>query len=148
MIILSIILLGIDLITKALVVRFTTYNESIIVIKNFFRITYVKNTGAAFSFFDDKGIFVIIISCLIILALVCYLIRHKPTKKIEMVAYMLIISGAFGNFLNRIFLGYVIDFIDIVIFGYDYPIFNVADIYIVVGVFLLIIDAWRDRKWK
>ena len=145
MMILFIVLLIADLISKALIVKFTEATNSVVVIKNFFNITYVKNTGAAFSILDDRGIVVLVISSLMIGGLSFYLYKHRPSKKIEKVAYTLIISGAVGNFFNRLFLGYVIDFLDFKIFEYYYPIFNIADIYIVLGVFLLIISAWRDH---
>ena len=61
----------------------------------------------------------------------------------EKVAFSLIVGGAIGNFVDRVFYGYVIDFIDIKIFKYDYPIFNLADSFIVIGVILLVIYTWR-----
>ena len=67
-------------------------------------------------------------------------------NKILKIGYGLILGGAIGNFIDRIVYGYVIDFIDIDIFGWNYPIFNLADMFIVVGVILVMIDAWRCKK--
>ena len=58
----------------------------------------------------------------------------------------MIIGGALGNFIDRIIYGYVIDFIDINLFGWNYPVFNIADMMIVIGVFLLVINAWRCKN--
>ena len=60
----------------------------------------------------------------------------------------MILGGAFGNFIDRIFLGYVIDFLDFNLFGYDYPIFNLADSFIFLGVLFLLIDSWRRDGWN
>ena len=75
--------------------------------------------------------------------IVLYVYKNKPKYKLEKIAYSLILGGAIGNFLDRIVYGYVIDFLDFYIFGYNYPIFNLADTFIVLGVLLLIIYVWR-----
>ena len=146
MIIITLIVFVIDIISKLLVVNFINYNESIHLIGSFLSFTYVKNYGAAWSIFYDRSYLVTIISLLIILAIVYYLIKNKPKKNMEKIAYSLILGGAFGNFVNRIIYGYVVDFIDIKIFNYDYPIFNLADSFIVVGVLIMIIYTWRCNK--
>ena len=143
MIILTLIFLAIDIFSKILIHNKFNILESHKIIRDFFKITYVRNTGAAWSIFSNNTIVVIIISFLIILGLCLYIYKNKPKNKIHMIAYAMILGGAIGNFGNRIFLGYVIDFIDIRIFGYDYPIFNVADMFIVLGVIMLLISAWR-----
>lgn len=141
---LTIIVLAIDIISKLIVGKMLKVHESIEVIPNFFNITYVKNTGAAFSILDDNAILVLLISVVIIASIVIYIHNNKPTFLIEKISYAFILGGAIGNFLNRFYYGYVTDFIDINFWGYNYPIFNLADTFIVIGVILLIIYTWRS----
>ena len=121
-------------------------NESKTIIDNFLNITYVRNTGAAWSILDNNTWIVTVISLLIIIGIIYYVYRNRVSKKILKIGYGLILGGAIGNFIDRIVYGYVIDFIDIDIFGWNYPIFNLADMFIVVGVILVMIDAWRCKK--
>lgn len=143
MIILTLIILAIDICSKLVVSKSLYVGESIKVIDNFFSITYVKNTGAAWSIFADKGYFVMIVSIIIILGLVWYVYKNRPKDRLEKIAYSLIIGGAIGNLIDRIVYGYVIDFLDFNLFGWNYPIFNMADTFIVIGVILLMILTWR-----
>ena len=142
-IVFTLIFLLIDVLSKLVVSHSFHLNESVKIINNFLDITYVKNTGAAWSIFADKSFIVIILSAIIILAVIVYLYSNRPNMMIEKIAYALILGGAIGNFINRILYGYVIDFIDISIFHYDYPIFNLADCFIVIGVIILVIVTWR-----
>ena len=138
-----IISLIIDIVSKIIVVNNIAFNESVNIINNFLSITYVKNTGVAWSIFSGRSYMIIVISLLIIGGIIWYIFNNKPNSNIERVSYGVILGGAIGNFINRIKYGYVIDFIDIKIFNYNYPIFNLADTFIVIGVILLIIYAWR-----
>ena len=142
-IVLTIGFLIIDIISKIIVSNLMNVNDSILVIKDFFYITYVRNTGAAFSVFSNNTWLVILISLVIIFFLILYLYKNKPKSRLEIVGYSMILGGAFGNFIDRIVYGYVIDFFDFYIFNYDYPIFNLADSFIFIGVIFLIICAWR-----
>ena len=83
---------------------------------------------------------------MIIMGIILYISKNKPSNKIEKISYSLILGGAIGNFIDRIIYGYVRDFIEIDIFGWDYPIFNLADVFVVVGVILLVIATWRGRN--
>lgn len=148
MILLTILFLIIDIISKAIISIFLNIYDSIVIIKNFFNLTYVKNTGAAFSVFSGARIFLIIISLCIILFFSLYINKNKPKNKLEKLSYAMILGGAIGNFLDRFFLGYVIDFLDFNLFGYDYPIFNLADSFIFLGVLFLLIDSWRRDGWN
>ena len=121
-------------------------HDSIIVIKDFFYITYVRNTGAAWSIFADKTWMLVIISLIIISFIILYVLKNKPKNKLEKIGYSMILGGAIGNFIDRIIYGYVIDFFDFYIFGYSYPIFNLADTFIVIGVLLLVIYTWRCKN--
>lgn len=143
MIILTIVFLIIDIVSKLVVSNLMTVNDSILVVKNFFYITYVKNTGAAWSIFSGETLGLIIVSLIIIFFIIYYISKNKPSTKIEKIGYAMILGGSFGNLFDRIIYGYVIDFLDFNIFGYNYPIFNLADCFIFVGVMLIIIYTWR-----
>ena len=145
MIILTIIFLIIDIISKLVVSSLMNVYDSIVIIKNFFCITYVRNTGAAWSIFEGRVLGIIVVSLIIISFIVYYISKQKVKSKLEKIGYSLILGGALGNLLDRIIYGYVIDFLDFNIFGYDYPIFNLADSFIFVGVMLLIIYTWRNN---
>ncbi|ABY70097.1 signal peptidase II [Actinobacillus pleuropneumoniae] len=148
---LSLATIIIDLWTKYLVVqRFELY-ESVNVLP-VFNLTYVRNYGAAFSFLADYGgwqkYFFLGLAIVISLGLIVMLWRNQAVKKLENSAYALIIGGAIGNAIDRAYNGYVVDFFDFYWDIYHYPVFNVADIAIVVGAGLLILEAFLDKKKK
>ncbi|MCL7721709.1 signal peptidase II [Actinobacillus pleuropneumoniae] len=148
---LSLATIIIDLWIKYLVVqRFELY-ESVNVLP-VFNLTYVRNYGAAFSFLADYGgwqkYFFLGLAIVISLGLIVMLWRNQAVKKLENSAYALIIGGAIGNAIDRAYNGYVVDFFDFYWDIYHYPVFNVADIAIVVGAGLLILEAFLDKKKK
>lgn len=145
-IILSIILFIVDQISKILIVKLIDINHSVEVIKNFFYLTYTHNTGAAFSILTGRRIFLILIAVAILIILFNHIRKNKVKEKIEILSFSLIIGGSLGNLLDRIVRGYVIDFVDIKIFGYNFPVFNIADTFIVIGVFLLLIETLRKER--
>lgn len=109
------------------------------VIRGFFRITYTCNDGAAFSILKGKRVFFIIMTIIVVFLIVYYLLKNK-VYWVEKYSLLLIISGAVGNLIDRIMYGYVIDFLDFIIFGYDFPVFNIADSFITIGAIGLIIS--------
>lgn len=113
--------------------------QSIKVIENFFYITYVKNIGAAFSILSGNRLFLIIMTFIIGYFIYRYFIKDKDINLLEAVTYGILYGGIIGNLIDRIFLGYVIDYLDFKIFGYNYPVFNLADVCIVVSIILLVI---------
>ena len=145
-IIISIILLCIDQISKLLVVNLLTKTDSITIIKNFFYLTYINNDGAAFSILVGKRIFLILIAVLVIVMLIRYIKKNNIQNKLELVSIYLIIGGSLGNLMDIVIRGYVIDFLDFKIFNYNFPIFNLADIFIVIGVFLLLLKELRKEN--
>ena len=145
-IIISIILLCIDQISKLLVVNLLTKTNSITIIKNFFYLTYINNDGAAFSILVGKRIFLILIAVLVIVMLIRYIKKNNIQNKLELVSLALIIGGSLGNLMDRVVRGYVIDFLDFKLFNYNFPIFNLADTFIVIGVFLLLLKEIRKDK--
>jgi len=145
-IIISIILLCIDQISKLLVVNLLTKTDSITIIKNFFYLTYINNDGAAFSILVGKRIFLILIAVLVIVMLISYIKKNNIQNKLELVSISLIIGGSLGNLMDRVIRGYVIDFLDFKIFNYNFPIFNLADTFIVIGVILLLLKEIRKEN--
>ena len=145
MIILTILVILVDFFSKYMVSKLMTVNETINLIDNFFRITYVKNTGAAFSIFSNNTILVIIISVIVIGFLLFYIYKNKGNNKLENVSYAFILGGAISNLIDRLVYGYVIDFLDFEILSYNAPIFNLADTFIVIGVILFLINTLRSR---
>ena len=143
MFILTIVFLIIDIISKLVVSKLMDVYDSIVIVKNFFYITYVRNTGAAWSIFEGEVLGIVIISLMIISFIIYYISKQKIKTRLEKIGYSLILGGAFGNLLDRIIYGYVVDFLDFNIFGYDYPVFNLADSFIFIGVILFIIHTWR-----
>lgn len=146
-IILSIVFFIIDQLSKLLVIKKLNMGSSNTIINGFFYLTRANNDGAAFSIFTGKKFFLIAITFIIIAGLIYYIKKNKPKDKLTRIAYSLIIGGSLGNLIDRIIRGTVIDFLDFRILGYNYPIFNIADTFIVVGVFLMFITMMRkDRK--
>ena len=142
--ILSIIFVLLDQASKYSVINYL--NKDIEVINNFFYLIYTKNNGAAFSILTGKRIFLIIITLLIIGSLICYIIKNEISSKIEILAFSLIIGGSLGNLIDRVVRGYVVDFISVKILGYHFPIFNIADTLICIGVFILLIIQFRKER--
>lgn len=137
----------IDFILKYIVKYFLTLHESITVIKNFFYITYTKNTGAAWSILKDQRLLLLVISVIALFIINDYLNKEELSKS-ENYAYGMIIGGIFGNFFDRLIYGYVIDFLDFKIFGYNYPVFNLADSFIVIGIIFVIFILIRKDKYE
>jgi signal peptidase II len=125
--------IAIDQIIKNVMVK-ALKSGPIAVIKNFFNLVYVENYGIAFGMFRNKTIFFIITQCIIsvLIAFVIYKFRDKSIS--VTICLSLILGGAIGNLIDRIRLGYVIDFMSFTIFP---PVFNIADSAIVVGAILL-----------
>lgn len=135
--ILSFIMLIIDQLSKIIVINNIEPSTGIKLINNFLYITFVKNEGAAFSILQGGRIFFIVLSIFVLVIMIKYIFDDKNIRKIEVLSYSLLIAGIIGNLIDRIVYGYVVDFIDIYLFGYDFPVFNVADMCIVIGAVVL-----------
>lgn len=140
----SFIFLIVDILSKVIVRNTLTLNESISLIPNFFNLTYVINSGAAFSILEGKQLFLIILS-IFVLGFLIYYIRKEKVTIFQVFYYSLLISGILGNLLDRIIYNGVIDFFSFQLFSYNVPIFNIADTYIVIGVGLIFIELIRKE---
>ena len=149
-IILSIIFIIIDQVSKLIVINTLSKTKSVEVIKSFFYLTYTNNNGAAFSILTGKRVILIIVTLIVIGILIYYIRKTKVKENINKIALSLVIGGSIGNLIDRIVRGAVVDFLDFKIFGYDYPIFNIADVAIVIGVILLVVAVIKgeDRRDK
>lgn len=143
--IISIITLFIDLLTKYLVFSLDVFSDSVVVIKNFFKITPIKNYGAAFSTFENMNVLLISISVIILIYLLYTVTKVKNTK-LNSLSYGILIGGLLGNLFDRLVFGYVRDFLSFKFWKYNFAIFNIADIGIVVGIFLLLILGIKKEK--
>lgn len=123
-------------------------NDEIIILKNFFSITFVKNFGAAWSTFLNQQVFLIAIGFVTLVIFYNYLIKSQNLTKFETTYYAILLAGIVGNMIDRILYGFVIDYLDFKLIGYDFPVFNLADIFIVCGTFLLTIKILREDLWK
>lgn len=134
----------IDLISKQIITHTLDIYESITLIPNFFKFTHVNNLGAAWSILENQRILLLIIT-LIVLFFINKYINKEDLNNFESFCYGMIIGGIVGNLFDRLIYGYVIDFLDFNIFGYNYPVFNLADSFIVIGIILLIIGSIRKE---
>lgn len=148
-----IMLLGIfiDQISKYLVVIYMDLYESVSVIPHVFNFTYIRNTGAAFGSLTESRWVFMIASTVMIIAILVFMFVKKPKSKLLLWALTLIASGGIGNMIDRIRLGYVIDFIDFCAFPKLWMwTFNVADSFVVIGagliILYLILDTVREHK--
>ena len=132
-----IILAALDQITKFITVDLLKPVGSVNVIKGILSFTYVENRGAAFGIFQNSRWFFIIASVAAAAAIIWYMQHNKPNGKIIQASLALILSGAIGNLADRIFRGYVVDMIEVTFI--NYPVFNFADCFVVIGSVLLCI---------
>lgn len=133
-ILVPILILALDIFTKYLAKTVFILND-ITLIKDILYFTYVENRGAAFGIMQNKQWLFIVFTVVIILAMIIYLIKYKPQGKLLKLSLVFIMAGGVGNLIDRIRLGYVVDFIDVRII--NYPVFNVADCFVVIGAVLL-----------
>ena len=145
---LSLLVLVLDQLSKLWVVANFDLYESIQLIPQL-NFTYVHNTGAAFSFLSSAGgwqrWFFVAIALVASISLSVWLTRLKPSERWMAVTLSLILGGAIGNVLDRIAYGYVIDFIDVYYQTWHWPVFNIADCAISVGVLMMLIDTFRPQ---
>lgn len=124
------------------------YNEAlhdVRLIPGFFHITYVKNTGMAWSMLSGYPQLLALIAAAAVGVMLWYLLTKKPDR-LTAFAVALMAGGALGNLIDRLVYGYVRDFLNFYIFGYDFPVFNIADAALCIGVFLLLIASLKEER--
>jgi signal peptidase II len=135
-----------DRISKIWAVNTLEGKEDIVVIKDIFSFSHLQNRGAAFGIFQNKVYMLAIVTSIVILAMIYYMIKHRPKSRLLRISMALVISGAIGNLIDRVVYKYVVDFImlhykDV----YYFPTFNVADMCVVFGTILLALCIIKDE---
>ena len=138
----SILIFLIDQFTKYLIF----YNNKIFINKDFllFKLVFVKNYGAAFNIFSGSRLFLSTISIIFSIILLYLILRKNNSNIIELYSYSFILGGTFGNGIDRILKGFVIDFINLNFI--NFPVFNIADLSINIGFILLIYSIFKNKR--
>jgi signal peptidase II len=154
---LTLLVIVLDLTTKAVVSHYFELGERLVVIPGWFNLTLAHNTGAAFSFLADAGgwqrWFFAIIALLVSLVIFFWIRRLQSHERLLAIALALVLGGALGNLWDRLYLGYVVDFLDVYYQTADaremhWPAFNIADSAISIGAIMLIYDALFGQSFK
>lgn len=141
------VLFLIDQGTKYLIAKRLELYEQIPVIGDFFLITSSRNRGAAFGILQDQLWFFIVVTLVVVAGIVWYMQKVlKEGRKLLPTALALVLGGALGNFIDRLLMGEVVDFLQFNFGSYTFPIFNIADSCIVIGVALIILDTLLDGR--
>ena len=143
-IILIVVVLVLDQITKIAINATMALGDSVDVIGGFFKITNVHNTGAAWSLFEGKMIFFYIITIIFVGAMIYFYRNSEEADRLTKLGIVLMIAGSLGNFFDRLFLQYVRDFLDFIVFNYDFPVFNVADMSLCIGVAIVVLSVFLE----
>ena len=138
----AITFLILDQLTKYLIVQdFTEVGDTFPLWENVFHLTYVKNTGAAFSVFSGGVGWLRWLSLIVSLALIAFAFFGSKLSKLEQLGYGFVLAGALGNGIDRFLFGYVVDFLDFRLI--NFPVFNVADIAINFGIIFLLLTSFK-----
>ena len=139
---LSIFIVLIDQFTKYLM----SYNNKLFINKDFllFKLDFVKNYGAAFNIFSGSKIFLSLISIIFSIILIYLIFRKNTLNSFDLYAYSFILGGTIGNGIDRIYRGFVVDFINLNII--NFPVFNIADISINIGFIFLLYNIFKNNR--
>ena len=139
---LSIFIILIDQITKYLI----SYNYKLFINKDFllFKLDFVKNYGAAFNIFSGSRIFLSLISIIFSILLIYLIFRKNTLNSFDLYSYSFILGGTIGNGIDRIYKGFVVDFINLNII--NFPVFNIADISINIGFIFLLYNIFKNNR--
>lgn len=152
--IITLILVILDQVVKRIIINSFSLLEVKEIIPDFFYFTYVENTGAAWSILEDSTFFLTVISAICLIILNRYLMKKNTFSHLEEWYYGLIMGGILGNFIDRVVRDGVVDYIGFEFGNYQFPIFNIADMAIVIGVGLVLLEMIkgdnddRDRSKK
>lgn len=142
-VIIAVFLVAVDQLTKLYALNYVKPQGTITVIDNFYYFTYVENRGAAFGIMQNKQWFFVAVTLVIFAVFAYILLKYKIEGKLFFAAVVLIFGGGVGNLIDRIFRGYVVDFLQ---FSFFSPVCNLADYFISVGAVLMVISVLFCKK--
>ncbi|YAR63294.1 lipoprotein signal peptidase LspA [Bacillus cytotoxicus] len=142
----ALFVIAIDQLSKWFIVKNMELGASIPIIDNVLYITSHRNRGVAWGILENKMWFFYIITVVFVGFIVFYMKKYAKTDKLLGISLGLILGGAIGNFIDRVFRQEVVDFIHVYIFSYNYPVFNIADSALCIGVVLIIIQTLLEGK--
>ena len=145
-IIFTAVLIIIDRISKVLAAKYLAGGPSIVVIPHLLGLRYLENTGMAFSMLSGKTVFLAAVTAIALVVMAYFLFVKKSGDSFERFCFILIFAGGVGNLIDRVFQGYVIDYFEFLFM--DFAIFNVADVYVCVGVGLYAIYTFYTEFYK
>jgi len=145
-VLLILLLVGFDQLTKYIVEATMRLYQSIEVIDGFFSITFVTNTGAGWSILEGQMVFFYIMTVIASATMIYYIVKSDKNNKLFRLAFCLMLAGALGNFIDRLMFQHVRDFLDFIIFNYDFPVFNIADTQLSIGFALLALETFLSRN--
>lgn len=137
--IIALLIIFFDQLTKILILKNFNLNESLPIINNIFHFTYVNNTGAGFGILKGFNLILIFVAIFAIGLIFYYVDKIKESEVLLQTYFGFILGGIVGNLIDRIRLGYVVDFLDFRI----WPVFNIADSFVTIGMIGLIIYLWK-----
>lgn len=140
------VVLILDQVTKVAAASLLSMQQRLTIIPGFFHLTYMENSGAAWSMLAGKMWFFYIITVIALIAMVLFYRNQEADNEWVQIALVLMMAGTIGNFIDRLFLHYVRDFLDFVLFGYDFPVFNIADSALCIGAFMILIAVYWENK--
>ncbi|MBM7647201.1 signal peptidase II [Bacillus ectoiniformans] len=147
--VLALFVILLDQWTKWLIVKSMEIGDSVEVIKDFLYISSHRNRGAAWGMLEGQFWLFYLITVAVVIGIVYYMQTQAKHNPLMQSALALLLGGAIGNFIDRLFRKEVVDFINTYIFSYDFPIFNIADAALTIGVVLLMIAMFiEERKEK
>lgn len=143
----TLFIIALDQASKFAAIKFLMGQKPYVIIKDYFELRYVENYGAAFGILQEKRIFFILITSIVILLMIYYYYKNfNSLTGLAKLSLAFFLGGAIGNFIDRLRLGYVVDFLRVNLFkSYDFPVFNVADVFIVVGTILIVYIVLFDK---
>lgn len=136
--VITIVLVVLDQIFKLLVIKNIDLYSNVDIIHNFFYLTNIRNDGGAFNILSGSRIFFIILAIITIIMIIKFVLLDSNVSKFDSISYSLVLSGIIGNLIDRIFRSEVVDYIGFTLFNRDMPVFNFADMCIVIGAILII----------
>jgi len=144
----AIVIVAIDHWTKWLVVKNMELGERIVLIDPTFALLSHRNRGAAWGMLEGQMWLFTIVTIIVVIGILYYFHKEAKGKPLFQISLMVLLGGTLGNFIDRIFRGEVVDFADVLIpvINYDFPIFNIADAALTIGVVMLIIVLFLEEK--